>query len=226
MRRLTSKKEEEEETDSPDVSWTEVKPTVLRDEPGLQRIAWDLRYDKPTTIPKAKNDAGEPREGPLVLPGQYTLKLHVDGQVVTGTVKVQLDPRVKISEAALRERHQLAMQVYDDIGKLSNIVIALRSVREQIKQRIKVEPKAAAWLKEADALLPQLDALEELLHNPKAEVSYDILAMKGGAKLYSQLAPLYYALMESDAAVTQGVREVYAEHAKELRRLEGSGRRW
>ena len=52
-------------------------------------------------------------------------------------------------------------------------------------------------------------------------MTYDILAMKGGAKLYSQLVPLLYTLMESDAAVTQGVREVYAEHAQELKRLQG-----
>jgi len=56
-----------------------------------------------------------------------------------------------------------------------------------------------------------------------SEVTYDILAIKGGAKLYSQLVPLYYTLMESDAPVTQGIREVYAEDAKELKRLEA---RW
>ena len=72
-------------------------------------------------------------------------------------------------------------------------------------------------------MLPKLDTLEEQLHNPKAEVSYDILAMKGGAKLYSQLVPLYHTLMDTDAAVTQGVRTVYAEQAKELQRLE---QRW
>ena len=34
---------------------------------------------------------------------------------------------------------------------------------------------------------PGWTALEEKLHNPKAKVTYDILAQKGGAKLYSQL---------------------------------------
>jgi photosystem II stability/assembly factor-like uncharacterized protein len=220
LRVLTSKKEESDDEDSPDAPWTETKPTVLPDEPGLQRVVWDLRSEKPTIIPKAKNDAGTPREGPIVLPGTYTLKLHVDGQVLESKVAVRLDPRVKISEEALKERHALAMRMYDDIGKLSNTVIALRSVREQIAQRIKLEPKESAWVKEAETVLPKLDALEEQLHNPKAEVAYDILAMKGGAKLYSQLVPLYYTLMETDAAVTQGVREVYAQHAKELARLE------
>jgi hypothetical protein len=62
--------------------------------------------------------------------------------------------------------------------------------------------------------------LEEKLHNPKAQVSYDILAMKGGAKLYSQLIFLYNLLLESDGAPTQGVKDVYAEQAAELHKLE------
>jgi photosystem II stability/assembly factor-like uncharacterized protein len=222
VRKLSSKKEEPEQAeDAPDVPWSIYKPTVLPNEAGLQRVTWDLRSDGPKYIPGAKNDAGTPHEGPLVLPGSYTLKLHVDGQVLEGKLQVQLDPRVKLTKQELEARHELAMQVHADITKLSEIVIALRSARDQIKQRIKLEPDKSKWVKEADAVLPKLDALEELLHNPKAEVTYDILAMKGGAKLYSQLVPLYNTLMESDAAVTQGVRAVYAEQAKELKRLEG-----
>jgi photosystem II stability/assembly factor-like uncharacterized protein len=222
VRKLTSKKQDADQPeDAPDVPWSIYKPTVLPDEAGgVQRIAWDLRHGGPRIIPGAKNDAGTPHEGPLVLPGAYTLKLRFDGQALEKTVKVELDPRVKLPYADLAERYELAMQAQADISKLSDIVIALRSVRDQIKQRVKVEPAALPWVKDAQALLPKLDALEEQLHNPKAQVTYDILAMKGGAKLYSQLVPLYVTLMESDAPVTQGIREVYAEHAKELKRLE------
>jgi hypothetical protein len=45
------------------------------------------------------------------------------------------------------------------------------------------------------------------------------LATKGGAKLYSQLATLYDTVKDSDGPVTQGMREVHAENAKELSRL-------
>jgi len=222
VRKLTGKKEEPEQPeDAPDVPWTIYKPTVLPDEAGLQRVAWNLRCDGPRFIPKAKNDAGTPHEGPLVPPGIYTLKLYADGEVLEGKMTVRLDPRVKVPLSDLQKQHELAMQVHDDISKLSEMVIALRSVRDQIKQRIKLEGSTPQWVKDAEAVLPKLDALEEKLHNPKAEVTYDILAMKGGARLYSQLVPLYNTLMESDAPVTQGVREVYAENARELKRLQG-----
>lgn len=224
VRKLTNKKQDPEQAeDAPDTPWSIYKPTVLPDDRGLQRVTWDLRSGGPKIIPGAKNDAGTPHEGPLAPPGTYTLKLHVDGQVLSSKIEVKLDPRVKISLQELARRHDLTMQVHADISKLSEMVIALRSVREQIKQRVKLEPAASKWVKDATAMEAKLDALEELLHNPKAEVTYDILAMKGGAKLYSQLVPIYNTLMESDAGLTQGVREVYAEHAKELKRLEA---RW
>jgi hypothetical protein len=184
----------------------------------------------PKIIPGAKNDAGVPHRGPLVLPGAYKLKLHVDGKTLTQTLEVKVDPRVlarsedrAITPRDLEDRHKLALQLRDDITKVSNIVLALKSARGQINERAKAltgNDKAQAWIKQAKDVGAKLDALEEQLHNPKAEVTYDILAKKGGAKLYSQLATLYDTVKDSDGPVTQGMREVHAENAKELARLD------
>jgi hypothetical protein len=195
---------------------------VLPKEEGLNRVAWNLEMNGPTIIPGAKNDAGTPYRGPVVLPGTYTLMLRVDGKVLTQKVEVKLDPRSKASPSDLADAHKLALQLRDDVTSLSNIVIALKSARGQIAERTKAlngDAKAAAWITQAKETVAKLDALEEQLHNPKAEVAYDILARKGGAKLYSQLAPLYDHVKDADGPVTQGMREVYAEDAKELSRL-------
>ena len=131
----------------------------------------------------------------------------------------------------MEDAYQVALKLHADITKCSKIVIALQSVRRQINERVKTlasasEPerqRGAPWTKQAKEAVSKLNALENELHNPKAEVTYDILAKKGGAKLYSQLAPLYDIVKDSDGPVTQGMREVYADNAKELARLEG---RW
>src|SRR5439155_23462986 len=81
--------------------------------------------------------------------------------------------------------------------------------------------KATDLIEDSKKLAAKLDALEEKLHNPKAEVVYDILAQKGGAKLYSQLTALYDWSSDSDGPITQGMKEVYAEHHKELEALLG-----
>ena len=220
---LSSKKSDiDVDEESPDVPWSIFKPTVLPKEQGLNRVAWNLEMAGPMVIPGAKNDAGVPYRGPLVPPGTYTLKLHVGGKTLTQKVEVNLDPRCKASPSDVADAHKLALQLRDDISSLSKIVIALKSVRGQIAERTKAldgYANAMAWTKQAKEVIAKLDALEEMLHNPHAEVNYDILAKKGGAKLYSQLAPLYDAVKDTDGPVTQGTREVYAENAKELARL-------
>jgi hypothetical protein len=224
VQKLSSKKSDIEiDEESPDVPWSIFKPTVLPKDAGINRVSWNLEMQGPTIIPGAKNDAGVPYRGPPVLPGTYTLKLHVEGKVLTQKVEVKLDPRTRTPLADLEDAHKLALNLRDDVTKLSGLVIALKSVLTQIKDRAKAlegNAKAEAWIKKANDVIPRLDALEAELHNPKAEVTYDILAKKGGAKLYSQLAPLYDAVKDAEGPVTQGMREVYADNAKELARLD------
>jgi photosystem II stability/assembly factor-like uncharacterized protein len=222
VRKLTSKKQTPEDEEHPDQPWSPYKPTVLPKEAGVNRTAWDLNYEGPTIIPKAKNDAGVPHHGPSAPPGQYTLKLHVDGKTLTGAVEVRLDPRVKTSAQDLAEQHRLAMQIREDITTLSKTVLALRSARAQLgalREAWKDEAKAKALRKQAGDLVGLLDKLEAQFHNPKAEVTYDILAMKGGARLYSQQSFLYDVVKDGDGPVTQGMREVHADQRRELDRL-------
>ena len=69
----------------------------------------------------------------------------------------------------------------------------------------------------AVAVIGVCDRIENALHNPKAEVVYDVLAgREGGAKLYSQLSPLYTWAQDSDHAPTQGMLERKAELLTEL----------
>jgi photosystem II stability/assembly factor-like uncharacterized protein len=224
LQTLSSKKAEPESPeDAPDVPWIIFKPTVLPAEPGFNRSNWDLTQSGPKVIPGAKSDVGVPHRGPLVVPGSYTIKLFVDGTTLTSTVEVLADPRAKVSQEDLIARHAHAMELRGAISRVSGIVIELRQVRKQLDERVKLWAdlsEAKDSITQARKLVDKLDALENQLHNPKAEVTYDILAMKGGAKLYSLLAFLYLTADESDGPVTQGMREVYAGLAMDLTSLE------
>ena len=78
----------------------------------------------------------------------------------------------------------------------------------------------ADLLKAGTALTAKIDGLEQKLHNPKAEVTYDILAVRGGARLYSRLSPLQMWTVSGEGAPTQGMQQVLAEYEKELAPLE------
>jgi len=103
------------------------------------------------------------------------------------------------------------------VTRVSTIVEDLRSVRTQLGARSElVKARTAEWSKAASDLVPRLDALEEKLHNPKAKVTYDILAMKGGTRLYSRLVWSYTLANWGDGVPTQGMLELFAEQTKEL----------
>src|SRR5207237_3248194 len=119
----------------------------------------------------------------------------------------------------LGEQLKFALVIRDDLNRLTRMVNQIRSIRKQLSARedlLNAHPKAVPLVKPSQELIRKLDALEENLHNPKAEVAYDILAQRGGAKLYSQFVFLFEAVKDSDGVPTQGMREVYAEHARAL----------
>jgi photosystem II stability/assembly factor-like uncharacterized protein len=218
----TEPEEEEEPEDDPDAPEERVKKTVLTTRPGINRIAWDLRYKGADRIRKAKVDLGVPQLGPLVNPGTYTLKLTVGGKTLTARATVLADPRESLSPSELQEQLRFTLQVRDDIDRLTQMVNEVRSLRKQLESRdelLRGNTKAEALLKPGQQLIGKLDALEEKLHNPKAEVTYDILAQRGGAQLYSQLCALYEWLRAADGPPTQGMREIYSEEARELQTL-------
>ncbi len=240
---LSSKKEPAEPEDPGSYSAGEHKQVLLATGPGLHRVVWDLRYKGAETIRNARVDSGAPGVGPLVNPGKFTLKLTVEGKTVSREVEVLRDPRTEMpkvegvagenglirregveEEKELDAQQKLALQMRDDVSKLTLAVEQLRSVREQIVKRnelIDEDEKAALLVKESKALLKKLDALEGKFHNPKAKVSYDILAHKGGAQLYSQLTWLFEIIKDADGAPTQGLVEVYEQQADLLKKYDG-----
>jgi hypothetical protein len=92
-------------------------------------------------------------------------------------------------------------------------------VRSQLQSRaaaIRTHPNTGDLRKAIEAAIAKIDDLEGRMHNPTAEVSYDILAMRGGTRLYSRISPLIGFASWGDGAPTQGVRDVYAGQKREL----------
>src|SRR5262249_11510747 len=96
-------------------------PRPMPTEAGTNRINWDIRYDSPPAFAHSyaisANEGETPPspEGPLALPGTYTLKLTVDGKSYSQTVNVKNDPRSPATAGDLRAQHDLQMKLYDGI---------------------------------------------------------------------------------------------------------------
>lgn len=68
--------------------------------PGVNRVVWDLRHQVEPPRP-ASSERGRRWQGPLVVPGEYAVRLVVEGTDVGGsrTVEVRDDPRIEATPA-------------------------------------------------------------------------------------------------------------------------------
>jgi photosystem II stability/assembly factor-like uncharacterized protein len=215
---LAAEEREEEEEERPPGRRA---PRRLPDGPGLHRVAWDLQHDPGRPIKGASIDAGNPEIGPLAVPGCYTVRLIVDDKTFTAPLEIKPDPRVRVAAGELSDQVRLALAVRDDFNQLSEAVERLRSVRKQLRDRnplLKANAAAQPLVKASTELAAKLDAVEARLHNPKAQITYDILAQRGGAQLYSQFGWLYAMVLEGDGPPTRGMREASMRLHDELGR--------
>ncbi len=96
VRTLSSEAEESPiGPDHPDASPSGGPEAALDASAGLHRAEWDLTMDGTPYIPEAMVDTGDPHVGPSALPGDYTLRLVVDGKTVTQPLRIDADPRIK-----------------------------------------------------------------------------------------------------------------------------------
>ena len=101
----------------PNPSFWLATPEPLPTAPGTNRVNWDVRYDDPPAFNHSWEINANPGktpaspQGPLALPGTYTIRLTVDGKAYTQSVKVRNDPRSLVTTAALRAEHALEMQL-------------------------------------------------------------------------------------------------------------------
>jgi len=100
------------------------------------------------------------------LPGDYQVKLTVNGKSQTAPLHVAIDPREKGQEAALQKQFGLTMQVNDRMSQLHEAVNEIRDLRSQIQnlhKRFGDDPRLKPALATADDLDRKMSQVEQKL---------------------------------------------------------------
>ncbi|MGH8146876.1 MAG: VPS10 domain-containing protein, partial [Rhodanobacteraceae bacterium] len=79
-------------------------PVTLQTTPGLHRFVWPLRYALPAVLAHGNAYA----DGVWAPPGQYTVKLTIDGKTYSEPLTVAADPRVHLSATGFAQQFELA----------------------------------------------------------------------------------------------------------------------
>jgi photosystem II stability/assembly factor-like uncharacterized protein len=130
-------------------------PQILSGEAGMHRFVWDLHYAPPKALEYEFPIAAILRNTPLrplgarVLPGNYIVKLTVEGKSYTRPITVEMDPRINVPLDDLRKQLEMELAAVEGMDESYEALEQVKSVREQLKD---LRPKAQGKGKLAEAI--------------------------------------------------------------------------
>jgi hypothetical protein len=208
VRHLSSREKKDEQEQPPE--WPDqVEPAkTIPAKEGMNRFAWNLRYDDPVQTPGAFYPGGHPR-GPLAVPGEYQIRLTTDGKTQTAPLQLEIDPRIKGSESAIRKSFDLSTRITQRISDLHRALNEIHDTRSQIetlRKRVDDYPRLKTALAAADEMEKKTAAVEEKLIQVKMKSSEGNLVYPNRLnEEFNSLANV----VEADAAPTEAQEEVF-----------------
>ncbi|MBI5283004.1 MAG: hypothetical protein HY858_15065, partial [Candidatus Solibacter usitatus] len=132
---------------------------------GVNRVAWDLRYDGPALrvppSPREVEFGGGPR-GPQAVPGIYTARLTTAAGKFETRIEIQLDPALKSTPQDLAAQRDAALRLRDMVSTLNSALKRMDGLRTQLQAIDKTAAEqapaqAAAWAKVTAGYIQEID---------------------------------------------------------------------
>jgi photosystem II stability/assembly factor-like uncharacterized protein len=181
-------------------------PARVTTDVGLNRFVWDMRYADATRFPGMILWAGQ-TQGPKIVPGNYQVKLTVDGQTMTETFEVKADPRLSTTPADYAKQLDLALKIRDKLTETHNAIIQIRDVKKQIDDLVKRVGGPGTIADSGKSLARELTQVEEALYQTKNQSSQDPLNFP--IRLNNKLAALMGVVARSETPPNDQSVEVY-----------------
>ncbi len=182
--------------------------------PGMNRLVWDLRHEVIVRVPGTflAADFFGTVPGYRVPPGDYEVRLKVGDESLTETFRVLKDPRVKATDAELREQAVFLGRIRESINGVHRSVIVLQQLREQVEARVSSAEGLAGESEITEAgetLSAKLMELETKLMQPRLETIMD--AVNFPTMLNEQFLFVKGAVVSADAPPTESAKKRFDE---------------
>jgi hypothetical protein len=199
---------EGEEASEPAADTGEISPVVPA-EPGLNRSIWDMSYPAPARLPGDKYT--EELRGPAALPGNYTVRLVVDGQTLTAGFEIVPNPNNSTSAEGLKEQWDLSISISNEISIVHRAIVKIRDLVGQIDAWISRLSEHADVKSEGRRIKASLAGLEDRLVARNADSP-----LSPPSRLNAKLAALLVSVQSADVTPTRGQRDVFSELASQV----------
>ena len=195
---------------------------------GLNRVDWDLRYQGPRlvalrTTPEVNPHIWEePRfwgkesrpithwgmdskdlPGPMAAPGNYSVRLTLDGHTYTQPLEIVRDPHSPATDAQIEASVKLQLRIRDEISDVADMVNRLEWMRKQLHDAagmLRSEKGDPALLKSALDTDRQMQEVEYKLVSKSLTASDD--------KYFVEPYQIYYNLLWLNAEIGPGAGDV------------------
>ncbi len=186
------------------------KPEVLPSKKGYNRFTWDFRKE---TLPAVDNVFVYGNySGSHVAPGNYVLRLSLEGKVVETEVNILPNPKVKTSKSDFDEQQLVLDQIENTIKNIHESVTVMRSAKKQLKtyeELLGENEIATDLLEKGKGLIKRIDSWEQNLIQPNQKTYQDVINYNN--QLNAQLMHLKGFVDSSDPKVTLGAKQRLAD---------------
>ncbi|WP_075604051.1 VPS10 domain-containing protein [Saccharicrinis aurantiacus] len=131
---------------------------------GLNKFVWDMRIDMLPRVPTRPPTAIMP----IVPPGEYQVKLLVDGTTETQNFKINMSPKENYTQAQADAKFEFWMEMYNEAAQMTDNVIQALQVRDEAKEKLetlKTSGASAGTIKKAQK---QYDIIASTVNNYEA----------------------------------------------------------
>ncbi|HIC52653.1 MAG TPA: glycosyl hydrolase, partial [Gemmatimonadetes bacterium] len=186
----------------------------LSTDPGLNHLTWDLRTE-PWTNFEGMIFWGAPRMGPAVPPGQYSVRLTIDGRTESAPLTVERNPWIpEVSDEDLRAQYEFSRQVRDKVTEANQAVIAIRRVMAQLQDRLD-QSDDLGLAEAAESLTGNASAVEADIYQVRNQSNQDPLNFP--IKVNNRLANLMSMAERGDGRPMNNMSEIFDILVNELR---------
>ncbi|MCS5638839.1 MAG: glycosyl hydrolase, partial [Candidatus Marinimicrobia bacterium] len=179
---------------------------------GMNRFVWNMRYQDAKKVPGAVMWGGT-HIGPKAVPGEYQVRMTVNGKSQTQSFLILKDPRIATTQADFQAQFDLLMEIRDRTSEINQKVITIRSIKSQVKTLTDLMEKSGYEneniVTAGKDLSKKLSAIEEELIQVKSKSRQDPLNYP--IKLDNKIAALVGVVSSVDAKPTAQSHQVLGD---------------
>jgi photosystem II stability/assembly factor-like uncharacterized protein len=187
-----------------------IEKDTLKYKTGSNEFNWNLR------IPDAKDFEGMimwsgPLRGPKVVPGDYSVKLIVDGQSQEQNFKVLPDLRYPSTQEDLQSQYDFLLKVRDKLTETHETIILIRKYRDELNAILEKDPRQKRTI---DPIVKSISDIEKELYQTQNRSGQDPLNYP--IRLNNKLAHLNVITGTGEWRPTDGAEEVRIEITRQI----------